>query len=135
MRMLYVEKPNAHQITISIGGFAPPGSVAVTRGRAEDVCGRAMIRHAVAQVKAMREPVTCGESVARVHDAAYCVEHWNARRPVGQPVTVLKDDGTSVVTKTRSPAWALPSGPAVVMVDGIAGGYLLTRVQPIGRTT
>lgn len=56
------------------------------------------------------------------------VETWNASYPVGTPVTVTKDDGTKIETKTRSIAWALGDGTPVVMLEGISGGYLLSRV-------
>lgn len=49
--------------------------------------------------------------------------------PVGTPVSVTKDDGSRVATKTRSNPWKLSSGTPVVMVEGISGGYLLTRVH------
>ena len=62
---------------------------------------------------------------------ADAVEAWNKKHPEGTDVSVRRDDGTATVTKTRSPAWLLGGHTAVVMVDGIAGGYLLERVSPI----
>jgi hypothetical protein len=67
------------------------------------------------------------------------VRRWNLVYPIGTPVTVEKDSGEIFKTVTRSEAWALggarggelPGHTAVVMVDGIAGGYLLSRVRPI----
>lgn len=57
---------------------------------------------------------------------------WQANPvPVGAPVEVTKDDGSKAATKTRSSAWQLGDGTPVVMVDGISGGYLLTRVRVI----
>lgn len=50
-------------------------------------------------------------------------------RPIGWPVEVTKDDGSKVQSKTRSEPWMLGSGTPVVMVEGISGGYLLTRVR------
>lgn len=55
-------------------------------------------------------------------------EAWNANVPVGQPVAVVRDDGTVLRTETRSSAWCLGDGSPVVKVDGIAGGYALERV-------
>jgi hypothetical protein len=56
---------------------------------------------------------------------------WNIVHPVGSPV--LAWPGTRDVeplrTRTRSGAWTLPSGEAVVMVDGHAGGIALTHVD------
>jgi hypothetical protein len=49
------------------------------------------------------------------------------RWPIGQAVTVTKDDGSQIATKTRCAPWKL-GGTWVVMVDGISGGYALARV-------
>jgi hypothetical protein len=58
---------------------------------------------------------------------------WNARHPVGAPVVVTPYRGCSadllVNTRTRSAAWAMPSGHASVMVEGKAGGYGLSFVK------
>lgn len=59
---------------------------------------------------------------------------WNEANPIGTPVNVRKDDGSVLATRTRSEAWTLgaschgPGHTAVVMVEGISGGYLLDRV-------
>ena len=53
---------------------------------------------------------------------------WNSKHTVGCPVVLTKDDGSTIKTKTRSQAWNL-CGTAVVMVDGIAGGYDLSRIE------
>lgn len=59
---------------------------------------------------------------------------WEADPPpVGTAVEVTKDDGGKVITKTRSIAWRLGDGAPVVMVDGISGGYLLTRVRVLPK--
>jgi hypothetical protein len=54
---------------------------------------------------------------------------WNATNPVGAPVTVTLDDGSRMETHTRTPAWVLGHPEVVVSVDGITGGYLLSRVR------
>lgn len=48
--------------------------------------------------------------------------------PEGTPVIVTKDDGSEFPTKTRSEPWEL-CGTAVIMVEGIRGGYALSRVR------
>ena len=48
--------------------------------------------------------------------------------PLGTAVVVRKDDGELFETVTRSKPWALGHGQKVILVDGIAGGYLLERV-------
>lgn len=60
-------------------------------------------------------------------------DEWNARYPVGTPVTafpVTRDD-EGLTTVTRTPAWTLGHGAAVVSVDGYAGGICLTHVDPM----
>jgi hypothetical protein len=44
-------------------------------------------------------------------------------------VTVRRDDGTLFHTTTRSAAYVAASNCAVIFVKGIAGYYLLDRVQ------
>lgn len=56
---------------------------------------------------------------------------FNARYPVGQRVSVRKDGGDGVVTKTRAAAEVLSGHSAVIWLDGIAGCYLLDRVTPL----
>jgi hypothetical protein len=58
-------------------------------------------------------------------DAERC-EAWT--HPVGTPVVVTKDDGSEVRTKTRSAPWML-CGTAVILLEGISGGYALCRVR------
>jgi hypothetical protein len=58
------------------------------------------------------------------------VAAWNDSVMVGAAVSVKRDDGSELETKTRSVAWVLGGHTAVVKVEGIAGGYLLTRCTP-----
>jgi len=51
--------------------------------------------------------------------------------PVGTQVEVTRDNGEVLLTKTRSEPWKLAEGTPVILVEGIAGGYLLTRVRPV----
>lgn len=58
---------------------------------------------------------------------------WNAAYPVGTRVRywpVLGRDGFRVA-ETTSPAWAIPSGAALVSITGQSGGVSLTHVQAI----
>lgn len=57
---------------------------------------------------------------------------WNMAHEVGTPVLAWPGttDQDPLVTRTRSVAWALPSGAPVVMVDGHAGGIHLDHVRP-----
>lgn len=57
--------------------------------------------------------------------------HFNEKYPVGTRVSVRRDDGTVTRTKTRSRAWVLAGVCPVVMVEGIRGAYLLSRVTVI----
>jgi hypothetical protein len=58
---------------------------------------------------------------------------WNSLYAVGMPVVVYpagKADG-GVATVTRSPAWTLGHGAAVVSVEGYSGGIALTHIEVI----
>lgn len=59
------------------------------------------------------------------------VEAWNSQYSSGTPVVVIQDDGSQVISKTRSIAWALGHGEAVVSYEGRSGGYALSRVIPM----
>ena len=48
--------------------------------------------------------------------------------PAGTLVNVRKDDGDTIVTRTRSLPWQLGHGDWVVSLEGISGGYALDRV-------
>ena len=62
------------------------------------------------------------------------IEEWKDV-PEGTPVVVTKDLGEQFHTKTRSIPWMLgascrgPGHTAVIMVEGITGGYLLERIR------
>lgn len=58
------------------------------------------------------------------------VKQWNENYPGGTPVYVVKDLGEVVETRTRSIAWMAGDAHAMVLVDGISGGYILARVVP-----
>ena len=65
--------------------------------------------------------------------AAEAAAAFNKAHPPGTPVHFwpgirLADPLTS---RTRGEAWALPSGQAVVRVDGRAGGIALSHVEVI----
>lgn len=55
---------------------------------------------------------------------------WNENYPKGTCVMVVRDNGIILETKTRSEAWLTPSGGLLVSVEGIYGGYRLSRVIP-----
>lgn len=48
---------------------------------------------------------------------------------VGAPVIVTKDDGAKVATTVTSKPWRLGHGDWVIGLDGISGGYDLSRVR------
>ncbi len=60
---------------------------------------------------------------------AYDLELWNSLNPVGSPCELTLDDGSVLRTETRSPAWNLGHGQAVVSVLGRSGGQMLERVR------
>jgi hypothetical protein len=53
---------------------------------------------------------------------------WNEKTPEGAPVCVHRDNGEILKTATRSAAWNL-CGMAVVLVEGISGGYALDHMH------
>ncbi len=62
------------------------------------------------------------------------VNDWNAKHPVGTPVTrykLINPLREGVVTKTRSEAWIMGGHSAMVMVEGVSGGVCLESVQPL----
>lgn len=58
------------------------------------------------------------------------VRAWNEVIAPGTRVIVIKDNGDEVKTKTRSEAWLVGGHTPVVLLDGISGGYDLSRVRP-----
>ncbi|ALH82940.1 hypothetical protein [Sphingopyxis macrogoltabida] len=64
-------------------------------------------------------------------DLQHQVDTFNARYPIGQRVTLRKDDGTDVDTRTRARAAILSGHSAVIWLEGVRGCYLLDRVTPI----
>ncbi len=63
--------------------------------------------------------------------ATSLVAAWNIHYPAGTAVKVVKDRGDILETRTRSEAWLTPSGGVLVSVEGISGGYSLSRVIPV----
>lgn len=57
-------------------------------------------------------------------------DEWNRSNKPGIQVLVKLDDGRLWQTKTRSEAWELGHGRAVVLLEGKSGGYDLSRVKP-----
>jgi hypothetical protein len=59
---------------------------------------------------------------------------FNDQHPIGTPVTyrpLRGSDENILATATRSEAWALPSGEAVVMVERKTGGVSLDHIEVI----
>jgi hypothetical protein len=59
------------------------------------------------------------------------INRWNARYPVGTRVVVTRDNGSEIVTRTRSGAQLLSGHTAVIFLEGISGCYLLGRVRAL----
>ncbi len=55
-------------------------------------------------------------------------EKWNYTYGVGQPISLIEDDGSLTFTQTRSEAWELGDGTPVIKVTGRTGGYSLKRI-------
>lgn len=56
---------------------------------------------------------------------------WNEKHKVGCKVDVTLDDGSIKETTTASEAWVLGGHTAVIKLEGITGGYSLSRVRPV----
>lgn len=59
------------------------------------------------------------------------IDEWNEIFPVGSLCWVRYDDGSEHTHHTRSAAWLLGSGHAVVKVNGLSGGYSLDRLKMV----
>ena len=59
------------------------------------------------------------------------VSDWNKKHEIGCGVVVTMDDGSEVETNTRSDAWLLSERSPVILLEGISGGYALSRVTPV----
>lgn len=59
-------------------------------------------------------------------------DRWNALHPVGTPVHAwpARRDTEPMATHTRTAAWTLGHGTAVVSVDGYPGGISLSHIEP-----
>lgn len=58
-------------------------------------------------------------------------DRWNEANPIGTPVIVWRDNGTSFSTITRSPALVADCGSAVIWLENISGYYSLYCVRPL----
>ena len=58
-------------------------------------------------------------------------DRFNTENPIGTPVRYfpIKGVGESIVTKTRSEAWALGHGEVVVKIEGRAGGVCISHLE------
>ena len=82
-----------------------------------------------AHLRELRSERTARAHAARRQDTAQReADAWNAAHPSRVPVIVTLDDGAQVATFTRSIAWRI-CDHASVLVDGISGGYLLSRCR------
>lgn len=59
-------------------------------------------------------------------------QEWNNLYPIGTPVVAYPGtrDDEPLTTRTRTAAWTLGHGAAVVSVEGYTGGIALTHVHP-----
>jgi len=92
-------------------------STGTQEGRDETVLGKG---EATVEPKEIMKPRKCTEQQ---------VKDWNEKHPVGSECMIKLDSGQFYVTKTRTPAWLLPFGAAVVSVEGRSGGYAVERVH------
>ena len=81
----------------------------------------------------MAKRLTAWEAKMRrqIYAASLEADLWNLKHRVGTSVTLRKDSGETISTKTRSDAYVCESGYAVCFFDGVSGYYLLSRAQPL----
>lgn len=72
----------------------------------------------------MKRPPPLSELQRRCDD-------WNALHPLGTSVTVRRDNGKTIDTKTRSRAQILSNHSVVIWLAGITGCYDLARVTAV----
>ena len=67
----------------------------------------------------------------RIENAILAAENWNLKHKIGTLVKIRGDNDEIVDGRTRSEAW-VPDGyqNPVIMLTGISGWYLLSRVTP-----
>jgi hypothetical protein len=58
---------------------------------------------------------------------------WNDAHEDGTYVELTIDSGEKRGSRTRSPAWVLDCGIAVVLLCGVSGGYRLSRLRAISE--
>lgn len=63
------------------------------------------------------------------------VDAWNAAHAVGTYVTLHKDGGEVIATRTLSRAEVLSGHTAVIWLEGVSGCYDLTRVTALPEKT
>ncbi|MFB4265360.1 hypothetical protein [Nonomuraea sp. GTA35] len=103
-------------------------------GEHGDVCGLPPHDRGLCQSSEPRKHVSSPEQAGKpwrwYRDAAVA---WNTAHPVGTPVLAWPGtrDDEPLMTRTRTPAWTLGHGAAVVSVEGRSGGIALTHIQPI----
>ena len=70
---------------------------------------------------------------ARMARACRQCDEFNRDHGVGTPVRYfpLRGESQAVDTRTRSHAWVLPCGEAVVLIEGKAGGVSLDHLQVV----
>jgi hypothetical protein len=59
------------------------------------------------------------------------IDRWNATVPIGTPCEVRMDDGAIKTLPTRSTAWLMGGHSAMVMLEGISGGFQLQRCKAL----
>src|SRR5580693_6402838 len=74
--------------------------------------------------KQSSEEVRCNPSTSEA-----LVRLFNDFLPIGAPVLRIDDLGHRHKTETRSPAWVMASGHAVVQVKGLPGCFALERIE------
>ena len=74
--------------------------------------------------------VDLADQIERAAHSGLCPAPWPIETlPVGTLVAVIRDDGSALVTRTRSIAWVTGGNDHVIAVEGITGYCALERVH------
>ncbi len=57
------------------------------------------------------------------------LKQWNKDFPIGTRVILTKDNQEEIKTTVRSKGWLLGNGMPLVLVEGIRGGYSISRIR------
>lgn len=83
------------------------------------------------QITIDEETLKKGLTMARQKSPQKIIDDWNAKYPAGTIVDLIRDNGKTKRTITRSKAHLLSGHTAVIWLEGVTGCYALERVKAV----